>query len=349
MAFRKKFQRKKRYTRKKRGVKRRTFKRYTKKRMSRQKKFGRGKKSFGGLNKSLDGARFKIRLNRRQLALSDQKQIIHLGNPADLTYSGLSNNLSMLLNYNQWRIDRVVTYWRIKNTNRNRFRGDDCNHAIVCTVPNDDTGADGKFEDLMFNSDQTELQNFLLNYTQLRGLNYRKVSPWGGKRAFKPYITWLRTTYSKNSTAAPSSQTQLLRDYSKKMHYALSSVRYEAPLFMIVPGMVKQSNTYNGSFGISEIDMTELPTEFPQLEIWSDVYVTARQYDTLSLTAPNRVANPNAKLPDLEANIINTDFNKVKEDVKEGIMDQISNSHPVLGAVAAIAGLRKRPRDEFKM
>jgi len=252
--------------------------------------------------------------------------------------------MPMMNNYNQWRIDRVVTHWRIINKNKNDWRGDVCNHGVVVNVPNNSFGEDGAFEDLMYNTDQTELENFLLNYTQLRGVKARRVNIWAGRRAHKPYVSVLRTTYSKNTNAAPTAQGDLVREYPKYFHYADSAVRYETPLFLILPGMVKTKHNYTGTLGAGTVTMAEEVSDFPRFEIWSEVYVSVKQCDLLSL------GTPRIMLKDPQINEINTDFNKIKEDVKGGVMDHILGSNPVFGAVAAVAGIRsKRPRDEFKM
>jgi len=349
MGFRKKFTRKRRYTRKKRGVKRRTFKRYNKKRFIRKKRITRRRRALGsGLNGVLAGARFKIRTNRRSLEIKETHVIHPLGNAADLTFSGLANNMSMMNSYNQWRIDKVVTHWRVKGATRKDYRGTECDHAIVMTVPNDAVTADGAFEDLMYNTDQTELQNFLLNYTQLRGVNYRKVSPWKGTRGFKPYISQFMYSYAKNSTAAPSLHQELVRNYSKNFHYSSSAVRYEAPLYMIFPAMKKIQHLTTGQIGADAVDTKYQIDELPQLEIWSDVYVTCKQSDLLSLGTVNKI--PQLDPLDPEVNTINVDFNKIKQEVRDQVQHEVTNSHPIIGAVAAMAGFaRKRPRDEFKM
>jgi len=322
------------------------------------------KRSSLKVNAALNMARYKIRINRRALDLGDNPEIIHLGNPADLTYSQLSANLPILAQYNQWRIDKIVTHWRVLNKSKNAWRGDVCNHALVYSVPNDSTGADGQLEDLMFSTDVAKLNNFLLNYTQLRGVYFQKVSWMNGSRATKPYITEQITTLSKNTTASPLSATDLRRNYSKTFRYASSAVRYEAPLFMIVPGLTKTTYDITGTIPVVtgggttvvssdriKADLDMAVSEFPTLEIWSDVYVTAKQYrnfstaDTPARTTAQLLREPMEPI----VNEINTDFNKIKEDVQDSVMDQITGSHPVLAAVATVAGLRKRPRDEFKM
>jgi len=300
------------------------------------------------VNSSLNQARFKIRINRRSLDLGDTPEIIHLGNPADLTYTKLSQNLPILSSYNQWRIDKIVTHWRVLNKSRQAWRGDLVNHALVYSVPNDSSGADGTLEDLMFSTDADKLNNFLQNYTQLRGVYFQKVSWMGGKRAYLPFVSERITTLAKNTTATPTAIDDIRRNYAKTFRYASSAVRYEAPLFMMVPGLTKTTYDITGAFGLQEVNADFAINEFPVLEIWSDVYVTAKQYRNFS------IVNPPTRLMtqptfDNFANEIHTEADKVKEDVKHGIMDHIANSNPVLGVVAAVAGLRKRPRDEFKM
>jgi len=369
MAFRKKYMRKKRTFRKKRGVKRRTFKRYTKKRFIRKRRVTRrGRSTNLRVNASLNMAKFKVRINRRSLDLGDEPEIIQLGNPADLTYSALSGNLPILAQYNQWRIDRIVTYWRVLNKTKSAWRGDICNHALVYSVPNDSSGADGMLEDLMFSSDATKLNNFLLNYTQLRGVSFQKVSWQGGKRTYRPFVTERVSTLAKNTTASPTVIDDIRRVYTKTFRYASSAVRYEAPLFMLVPGLTKSGYEITGtipvvtggatnivSSGNVKVDLDMAVNEFPVLEIWSDVYVTAKQYRNFSSTTPTSAAKATTTAPadilmEPMANEINMDFNKVKQDVQESVMDQITGSHPVIAAVATVAGLRsKRPRDEFKM
>jgi len=303
-----------------------------------------------GINSSLNAAAFKIRINRRTLDLGDDAEIIHLGNPADLTYAALSQNLPMMLNYNQWRIDKIVTHWKVKNHTKGAWRGDLVNHALVYTVPNDSDGVDGSLENLMFSSNQDFLNNVLQNYTQMRGVNYRKVSWMRGSRAYKPYITERIQTLAKNTTAAPTSLFDIRRNYKKTFRYASSDVRYEAPLFLLVPGLTKTTYNIQGIFGVGEVDMQSSINEFPQLEVWSDIYVTCKQYKNFSVTNPPNIAaqKPKATLDEM-ANTIDLDANKIKQDVQHSVMDHIIGSNPVLGAVAAVAGLRKRPRDEFKM
>jgi len=343
MAFRKKFIRRKRFARKKRGVKRRTFKRYTKKRIVRRKRITR--RTRVGINKSLDVARFKIRVNKTLQDLGDDPEIIHLGNTADLTFAALSGNLPILTNYNQWRIDKVVTHWRMRQKHKAEWFGDLVNHALVYNVPNDVNSADGSLEKLMFNTDNDFMNNVLQNYTQLRGVKFRKVSYKGGKYTYRPFVTEYVNTYSKTSTGAPILAADIRRNYAPIMRYASSTVRYEAPIFMMCPGLTKKVMDYTGAIGSGEVSVRGSVSDFPALEIWSDIYVTCKQYKNFStLTEPNV-----ARLPDQEANEIDLDFNKVKADVQHGIMDHIVNTNPILGAVAAVAGLRKRPRDEFKM
>jgi len=314
-----------------------------------------------GINASLNLNKLKIRLNRRQLDLGDDPEIIALGNAADLTYDKLSQNMPMVGNYNQWRIDKIVHHWRVLNTTRSSWRGDLVNHALVYTVPNDSLEMDATLEALMFNTDVDQLNNFLQNYTELRGVNYKKCRWQGGSRVTKPYVTELINTYSKNGTTAPTLQNDLRRNYSKTFRYASSAVRYEAPVYLMVPGLTKTTYDITGKMPVvtggattivqsgNLVDLDMAISEFPKMEIWSDVYVTAKQYKNFSRTnPPNRIANPDPVL-EPAANEINLDFEKVKEDVKHSIMDHITGSNPVIAAVAAVAGLRKRPRDEFKM
>jgi len=305
------------------------------------------------INASLDHAKFKVRINRRTLDLGDDPEIIQLTNPADMTYSGLSANLPIIGQYNQWRIDKLVVHWRMKNRTRAAWRGDLVNHALVYTIPNDTTGADGSLEDLMYTSNVDKINNILQNYTQLRGVKYRKVKYEYGSRVMRPYITEWITTLAKNSTAAPTQIGDVRRNYKKSFRYASSAVRYEAPLFMAAPGLKKIVYDITGTLtgaAAGDINLDKSIDEYPQLEVYTDVYVTCKQYKNFSSATTPTVLR-SKPIPEMEpiANEINLDFNKVKEDVKDSVMDQITNSHPVLGAVAAIAGLRKRPRDEFKM
>jgi len=304
------------------------------------------------VNSSLNQARFKVRINRRELDLGDDPEIIQLGNPADLTYTALATNLPIINQYNQWRIDKIVTHWRLKNRTRSAWRGDLVNHALVYSVPNDSSGADGSLETLMYQSNTDTINNMLLNYTQLRGVYFQKVSYMRGSRAYKPYITESITTLAKNSLAAPSIIGDIRRNYTKTFRYASSAVRYEAPLFLVCPGLTKTTYDITGTLTTgtneSQVELTKSLNEFPQLEVWSDIYVTCKQYKNFSIVAKPTLKSSKPQMEEM-ANEINVDFNKVKADVQESVMDQITNSHPVLGAVAAIAGLRKRPRDEFKM
>jgi len=346
MAFRKKFIRRKRFARKKRSVKKGTFKRYTKKRIVRRKRVTR-RGTWPKVNASLNIAKFKIRVNRTEEDLGDDPEIIHIGNPADLQYSALAGNLPILGNYNQWRIDKIVTHWRMKQKYGSQFYGDLVNHALVYNVPNDSSGADGSLENLMFSTNTGFMNNVLQNYTQLRGVHFKKVSYKSGSYSYRPYVTERIQTLAKNSTVAPLVIDDVRRNYSKTFRYASSAVRYEAPLFMMVPGLTKKVMDYNGTIGADAVDIRGAIDDFPKLEIWSDVYVTAKQCKNFSSLVPPNVA----RLPQLEpeANEINTDFNKIKQDVQHSVMDHITNSNPVFAAVASVAGLRKRPRDEFKM
>jgi len=362
--------RKKKTFRKKRVVKRRTFKRYTKKRFIRKRRVARRGRSMNlKYNASLNMAKFRIRLNRRNLDLGDKPEIIHLGNPADLTYSALTGNMPLLGNYNQWRIDKIVTHWRVLQKNIKDWRGDVCNHALCYSVPNDSVDADGQLEDLMFNTSEDKLNALLLNYDQLRGVYFRKCSWKYGSRTYRPYVTELINTYAKNTTAAPSLSQDLRRNYKKTFRYASSAVRYEAPLFLLVPGLTKTNYDISGSIpvvtsgattivssGNIKADLDMAISDYPILEIWSEVYVTAKQCKTFSNSIPPARLMTTTPAPPMdiklepEANEINLDFNKVKEDVQQSVMDQITGSHPVIAAVATVAGLRKRPRhDEFKM
>jgi len=318
--------------------------------MYRKKRFSKRRVTLK-TNSSLNQARFKIRINRRALDLGDSPEIIQLGNAADLTITALSANLPMLSNYNQWRIDKIVTHWRVLNKTPGAWRGDLVNHALVYSVPNDTTGTDGTLEDLMYSTDVDKLNNFLQNYTQLKGVYFQKVSWQHGSRAYRPYITERVATIAKNSSAAPTVIDDIRRNYSKTFRYANSAVRYEAPLYMLVPGLTKTVYDIDGSMvGYGAITLDKSINSFPVLEIWSDVYVTAKQYKNFSFTnPPSRVAQTTRLNVDPIVNEINTDFNKVKQDVQDSVMDQITGSHPVLAAVATVAGLRKRPRDEFKM
>jgi len=359
MAFRKKYIRRKRFARKKRGVKRRTFKRYTKKRIVRKRRVTRRGK-MPRINASLNMARFKIRINRREMDLGDDPEIIPLGNAADLDFQSLADNLPLLRNYNQWRIDKIVTHWRCLNKTKGAWRGDLVNHALVYNVPNDSLSSDGALENLMFNTDTALLNNYLQNYTELRGVNFKKVSWQYGSRTYRPYVTELYSTYAKTSSAAPSVIQDVRRNYSKVFRYASSAVRYEAPLYLLVPGLTKTNYDITGKMPVvtggattivqsgNLVDLDMVINEFPKLEIWSEVYVTAKQYSNFSSSNPPARIFKKPKMEPM-ANTIDVDFNKVKQDVQESVMDQITGSHPVIAAVATVAGLRKRPRDEFKM
>jgi len=341
--------RRKTYKKKKRFGKKRAFKKTVKKVYRRRRSFKKKRvtrRSSLKINGSLNLARFKVRVNRRDLELGDDPKILALGNAADLAYTKLAANLPIINQYNQYRIDRIVTHWRVKNRNRTDWRGDIVNHALVYKVPNDSTGPDATLEPLMFSTDTAFMNNMLQNYAQLTGVNFKKVSPFGGSYAYRPYVTEQITTLSKTSTAAPVVAQDLRRNYSRTFRYASSAVQYEAPVYIVMPGFTKRKMLYAGTLGTGTVKMDEVIEEWPQMEIWNDIYITCKQSRQFSVTNPpaRRLFSTNP-----EINEINTDFNKIKEDVQESVMDQISNSHPVLGAVAAIAGLRKRPRDEFKM
>lgn len=291
-------------------------------------------------------------MNRFNQDLGDDPEVLNLGNAADLTYTNLAANLPIINNYNQWRIDKVVTHWRIKNRMPNAWRGDLCNHAIVYKIPNDSPTEDGSLENLAFTTNINQLNNVLLNYNTYAGMNFKKVSFWKGSYAFKPYVTEIVATIAKNTTAAPLVINDIRRNYKKSFRYASSQVRYEAPIYMVVPGITKNQYEIDGTLGTGtttqDVQLTKTPVEFPQLEVYSDVYVTVKQYKNYPATNPRILRTNTPQVPIF--NEINADMNAIREDVKEGIVDQIANSHPVLGAVAAIAGIRnKRPRDEFKM
>jgi len=344
--------RKKRYTRRKRGVKRRTFKRYNKKRFIRKKRSFRRK--GGKLNASLDQARFKIRVNRllSQTDLGDDPQTLLLNNAADLTYTALVKNLPILGLYNQWRIDKVVTHWKMLNFNKEDYRSDTTTKGIVFSPPNNSTGADGEFDLIMFptgSSGITYLNNLLVNYTQLRGVNYRRVSLFGGSRSVKPYVSEIIRTISKRTTNAPVEAQDIRRNYAKTFRYFDSTVAYEAPLYMIVPGMQKIIKDMTGTINAGVVDVEISAQQFPQIEVWSDVYVTAKQYSELALVSdPSRLLQK-SKPMDAEAMTLEGDMNEVKDDVRKTIIDQITGGNPMLAAVAAVAGIRsKRPRDEIK-
>lgn len=341
--------RRKTYKKKKRFGKKRAFKKTVKKVYRRRRSFKKKRvtrRSKPRVNQSLNVARFRIRVNRFNLALADDPQIIHIGNAADLTYTALSLNLPVLTNYNQWRIDNVVTHWKVKNNIRSDWRGDIVNHALIYKVPNDTAGPDGTLEPLQYNTDTVALNNFLTNYTQLVGVNVKKVSPWGGKIAYRPYVTEQITTLAKNTTAAPTTANDIRRNYSKIFRYASSAVRYEAPIFLVTPGLTKRRVQQTGTWGTNAVDTFIQNTEYPQLEVYSDIYVTVKQNRSFYSGEPAKLT---VKSENPDINNINTDFNKIKQDVQHSVFDHITNSNPVIGAVAAMAGIRKRPRDEFKM
>lgn len=300
----------------------------------------------------LEQAHFKIRINRRDQNLGDTPEIIQMGNPADLTYTGLAANLPLIANYNQWKVNKIVTHWRIKNKMPTAWRGDVCNHAIIYKIPNDTTGADGSLEGLMYSSSVDSMNNVLLNYYTYKGFNFKKVSYWGGSYSYKPYVSELVNTMAKNSTAAPTQATDIRRNYKSIFRYASSAVRYEAPLFMVVPGLTKNIWDIDGQITAgtttSNVELNKSANEYPELEIYSDVYITVKQFKNYPTTAPTKLLMD--KKADPFTNEINLDMAQIRQDVQDGIMDSIANSHPVIGAVAAIAGIRsKRPRDEFKM
>lgn len=303
------------------------------------------------VNGSLDMAKFKIRINRRQLDLGDDPEIIPLGNAADLTYNGLVVNLPIMAQYNQWRIDKIVTHWKVLNKSPHAWRGDLVNHALVYNVPNDSGGVDGSLENLMYNSNVDLLNNYLQNYTELRGVHFKKCKWQYGKRVISPYVSERIQTLAKSSTAAPTVIDDIRRNYRKTFRYSSSAVRYEAPVFMVVPGLTKTTYDITGTAGVGEVVLSKAIDEFPKLEIYSDVYVTCKQYKNFSTANPPTLAGQRNLGSTLEpmANEIDLDFNKVKQDVQHSVMDHITGTNPVMAAVAAVAGLRKRPRDEFKM
>jgi len=304
------------------------------------------------VNGSLDMAKFKIRINRRQLDLGDDPEIIPLGNAADLTFNGLVVNLPIMAQYNQWRIDKIVTHWKVLNKSPHAWRGDLVNHALVYSVPNDSSGVDGSLENLMFNTNVDLLNNYLQNYQELRGVHFKKCKWQYGKRIISPYVSERIQTLAKNSTAAPTVIDDIRRNYKKTFRYSSSAIRYEAPVYMVVPGLTKTTYDITGANGGAEVSLTKAIDEFPKLEIYSDVYVTCKQYKNFSTANPPTFAgsrNIGSKMEPM-ANEINLDFNKVKQDVQDQVHQEITNSHPIIGAVAAMAGFaRKRPRDEFKM
>jgi len=312
-----------------------------------------------GINSSLRQARFKVRLNLGaggvEYRLSDQNQVINLVNMEDLTYSKLTANLNILKEYNQWRIDGIKVHWRMLNKNAFQFKGAEVNHALVYEVPNDSTSADGSLETLMYNTNQTQLLNLLKNYTQLAGVRYKKVSYRGGSYWVRPHVDEAITTLNKFSTAAPTQITDIRRNYKKTFRYASTALRYQAPVFMVLPALSFTDVTYAGSYNALPIALQSNATEYPQIEVWQEVYVTARQYKDFTLGDPSRLM----RLPSTDVNPedynereLNNEITRVKQELKDQVTNEITNSHPLIGAAAAVLGLgaRKRIRhDEFKM
>lgn len=303
-------------------------------------------------NSALKFMKLKIRMNKAVTALNEDGQIVTLCPTTDLRFNALKSNMAMVNHFNEWRIDKIVTHWKLNHYNRFDFTPE-VRHAIVYNIPNDSNGADGAFESIRYSSDADVISALLYNYTQLSGVNYKKVPVSRGSVTWKPYVTEAITTYCKESTAAPTVATDVRRNYKPTFRYKSSAVRYEAPWHMCIPGFVPRQVSTSGRItaggATTDVDLDSSNLTYPNIEIWSDVYVTVKGYDELSLASAGKKAFPEMEeatfLEDL--NMVNAD---IKNDIKNHVVNEISNTHPAMALAASVLGLRanKRTRDEIK-
>lgn len=356
--------------RKVRRVKKRSFKRYTKKRVQ-----TRRKRSFRkpGVNASLKQVRFKIRVNYGVTEINDSARIIMGVQPNDLTNVQLIKNLPIMGLYNQWRVDKVQCHWRSLDVEKVGFQWKYNKKAISYHVMND-TAAAAFWGTTITRSDQSTttdgiVASLLSDPTQLSGCKVKHHSPFGGSVTFKPYVTETVSTLSKPVPEnAPTAITDIRHNYKGQFRYKSSLVAYECPVFIAIPPIDLKITKITGGIGSDTVDVSSSISDFPQIERYSDIYVTCRNYGSLytggtparvfnpmdhaterMVRAPEPIVNPN--IPDyFDYNQIHGQFNKIKEEVQNQVVNEISNTHPVFTAAATMLGLgAKRMRhDEIK-
>lgn len=377
MAFRKRTYRKKKRSR--RVAKKRVFKRYTKKRVVTRRK----KRSFKGprVNASLNTVRFKIRINLPDLEINGDAHIKKMIDNQDLTHFRLARNMPMLNNYNQFRVDKVDVFWRDTNIGKQReFRWTYSKKALTYHVQND-TNVAAFWGSTITDPDQDTTTNsiafsLLKDPTQLAGCKVKVVNPLRGKVSFRPYLTEQITTLAKqNPDTAPVTINDIRMNYSRRFHYKVSQVQYENPMYMVISPVELLSRNQKGTLVEPTLNINydyntfEKNDYYPKLERWAYVYVTARQCNQFYTAGlPNRSAD---ELPEpiynplhhITERVLNSNYEpivnglhetaeKIKEEVKDQVQNEILNSHPMINAAAGLLGLsnvRKRIRhDEIK-
>jgi len=187
-------------------------------------------------------------------------------------------------------------------------------------------------------------------------------SAWGGSRTFRPYIMDLITSVKTNLTDLNNNEFGTATRVQKNFNGwhtvgGESDSTWTNDIRLIIPEFTRQvyqDEQYDATnTTLQNIIRLRQRPNFPEYKIQMLVEYEAKgmaQGLQIVYPGPDEEAKVLKSKIEPAANEINMDFEKVKEDVKESVMDQITGSHPVIAAVATVAGLRKRPRhDEFKM
>lgn len=313
-------------------------------------------------------------MNNPVLELNENGRIFSLIDNQDLTHFRLARNCPMLNNYNQWKVDKVETHWRVLDMEKDEYRFLYSKKAMSFHVQND-TNVAAYWGSVITDPDQgvtedTIIYSLLLDPYQLAGCKMRKHSPLGGKVSFSPYITESITTLAKqNPNNAPAVITDIRHNYKKMFHYKSSQVQYENPAFLVVPPIERLSRNTKGDIMDATVDPPAIKETvnwfekndyFPKLERYSYVYVTAKQCNQFYTGGqPSRIYDPlhhvtQRVLPSNYEPLVNgihDQINNIKQEIQSQVQAEVVNSHPIMTAAAGLLGLagRKRMRhDEIK-
>jgi len=277
-----------------------------------------------------------------------------------------------LADYYFFRIKKATLRWTLKQFNNRdlRFERSRTGTYMASTGDISDGGYNNFFPNTNIGGWVNIMESGTAEYDKNRDFNLETFSAntylpkihsaWGGSRTFRPYVLDYVTSIYTSNVVENNNELATTGRYQKNFN-----------AWLPVGGQITSAWCNDIRLIIPEYTLEAVQDEVLKADGTVDHYVNLRrhqfnpfynitlsvEYEAKGMAQELRIkypAPPSApkKAMTIEpmANEINLDFEKVKEDVKTSVMDQITGSHPVIAAVATVAGLRnKRPRDEFKM
>nr|QXN75710.1 MAG: capsid protein [Virus sp.] len=378
MAFRKKFMRKKRYTRRKRGVKRRTFKRYVKKNYKKR-RFVTKRRRMAPVRRNMRAESRRQNYQRFTTLLDFGSEAISNTNDKHIEFRNFSvqdilNKEPKIADFLFIRVKKATLRWQLKGFNPVDYKLERPRTGTYMAATGD--LSDGGYNNYFPNADIGLWMNSALNDTAQSDKNkdfdlenftgncrLAKIHGYkSGMRTFKPYILNVITSLKTNTTSQVNNNelgtaTRLQKDFNGWHSIgALGDSGWCNDIRLIIPeftAMGYEDRIYDATnTTLEKVVRLRSHPSFPAYKVQMMLeYECKGQAQSLRMVyaGPEEAKMAKATL-EPAINEIQMDFEKVREDVKGSVIDQITGSHPVIAAVAAVAGLRnKRPRDEFKM